>query len=355
MKSSLLKISLALTALLLSHPADASEPSLYDLLFTGKPSFHINSENDSYLSSDRNYTNGLRISARNTWRTADGPEVLYKNDDESNLGYKLSGSLHLANNMYTGADISLFPDEIPSDDRPYAGWTYIGVSKQRTFTDDSIRSWEFDVGCLGPCAGSRQIQTEWHELINARKPQGWDNQISDSLALQYFYDYQWAPRVLKAQKNNAAVRYADLAPSFHAEVGTVFTSIGFGGTLRVGKMKSYFDGVGLIKSTPKAVAPRIAAVGFPAQDSFKERFLYLKAKARLMLHNSTIEGAVFNDSSPFTQETKNGVLDIEAGFTWEFNPVVLNVYLATRSTEIKAQKSSLSQHKWLGIQLLIRR
>jgi len=139
------------------------EPSIWEIIKQEGGSVSIVNENDYYVGTDRDYTNGLRFSLNKVYKDENGNTKILNDDD--NQYYRLSAGIHLANNLYTGSDIELTIDQIPDDDRPYAGWTYVGVAKERVYTDESIVRWEFDIGCIGPCSGSEEIQTWWHESV----------------------------------------------------------------------------------------------------------------------------------------------------------------------------------------------
>ena len=331
-----------------SFPISAAEPYMRELLFSTKPNIVFGFENDLFFGSDNNYTNAVRLSVSNTSLTDSGDVKIYK--DAKGRQYKLTGTAHIANNIYTGSDIKLFPEEIPPDDLPYAGWSYIGIGKQRVYEDDSMRRWEFDVGCIGPCAGSRNIQTFIHDVFNHTEPQGWDTQIGNDAAIQFFYDRRRPAKKVKAEQltpiDPESIRL-DFSLSTHAELGTIFNSIGVGATLRrrIVHMKSYYDGIGLPSSMPKLLPPKASY----------ESFFYLRARAKLVAYNATIEGGMFHDNSPFTQDIRHGILDLELGVSIEFKKCVITAYAASRSTEIELQPSDPFNHKWGGINIVFKR
>lgn len=340
----------SLIAGLLCHPVlaiDDNEPGMRELLRSDNAEYSLTFENDLWFGTDRDYTNALRMQKTANWDSRDGDSYFTEQSSDGPVNYKLIGGAHIANNIYTGGNIKLPLAEIPEDDRPYAGWTYVGLSKQRVFEDDSIRKWELDIGCLGPCAGSRQIQTKIHDAGDSAAPQGWDNQIADTIALQYFYDMQFPipENHIRRRSNNPAVRKIDFARSLHVAAGTVFNTLGVGAAVRIGKLRGYYDGIGLPGPIPSVkrhafVTPRA-----------RERFAYARAKVRYVAHNATIEGALINDQSPFTQDAREVVLDLELGFSWQRKHCTFNVYAATRSTEIEAQAFRSRNHAWGGIQI----
>jgi len=345
--------------------AKNNEPKLKDIVMADKPIFHLNFENDFVTGTDSNYTTGFRLGLSNIVRDNSGLVKRFKGKGLSGKDYKLSAGFHIANNIYTGQDIDVAVEDIPADDRPYAGWTYLGVSKTRLYEDDSSVHYEFDVGCIGPCAGSDNIQKSIHRQIDSAEPQGWDNQIANDVAIQLFYDRHFPIKkswVVESKTFNQ--RLFDFSPSVHAELGTVFNSVGVGANFRlsIGAMKSYFDGIGISQITHENIGgisnpstttsnsnPGLATLGQDIQ--VPERFLYFRTKARYMFYNATIEGGLFNDDSPFTQDIKDVVVDMELGVMVEFKRCNFNLFIAAKSTEVDAQSSSLTRHKWGGLNI----
>ena len=83
-------------------------------------------ENDLFYNTDRNYTNGVRVS----WLSAEDktPEWVLRLADKFPLfpvGKAVRASYAVGQNMYTPEDITL--RDPPLDDRPYGGWLYGSV------------------------------------------------------------------------------------------------------------------------------------------------------------------------------------------------------------------------------------
>lgn len=323
--------------------SEDESPGFFEVFGQEGKSFVLHSENDAYLETDNNYTNGIRFSLFNTYKDEQGKIKGIWNGEKH---YKYTVGMHLANNIYTSSNIRQVPDQISEDDRPYAGWTYIGMTKVKVYEDDSISKWEYDLGCIGPCAGSKQIQTEWHALsfIDAPKPMGWDSQIENDIALQVFYDYHF-PVIDDFKIEYGKTRLFDVSPSMHLEMGTIFNSVGIGWLMRVGMFKSYYTGRGVPSSHYK--------FGDFSQDNglLQEIFVFIRAKARYVFNNATIEGGLINSDSPFTQDIRNKVIDLEGGMTIHWRSFSLSVSAASRSTEIEAQPYNLKNHKWASVVL----
>jgi len=118
-----LALSCALLALIVSGPTPAAaQDTLID-----DWEFSLQTDNDTLLNTDRYYTNGIWLNA-------------LKTETDRWFGWSI------ANETYTPSDISLPPDQIAPDDRPYAGWTYFSFFRGRLDEDDSAVIWEFGGG-----------------------------------------------------------------------------------------------------------------------------------------------------------------------------------------------------------------
>ncbi len=109
-------------------------------------------ENDAFTGTDENYTNGFKL----TWGRPFTPQreaaggftkwmidrLPFINDPQAERGTSLS----IGQNIYTPEDTDT--SELIKDDRPYAGFSYIGfgfLSKKGRRRD----VWEIDIGVIG--------------------------------------------------------------------------------------------------------------------------------------------------------------------------------------------------------------
>src|SRR5690606_35196228 len=129
---------------------------------SGNKSVMFEWENDYFAASDRYYTNGMRLTRNFTRDDASGERVL--------------AGAHLYQLMYTPTDITLEPDAVAANERPYAGVLAAGIYLGKLSSDDSRWRFDLDVGCLGPCSGAKQTQRTWHDLIDDDEPRGWSAQ-----------------------------------------------------------------------------------------------------------------------------------------------------------------------------------
>ncbi len=95
--------------------------------------------------------------------------------------------------MYTPADISR--SDLITDDRPYAGWSYVGFAYHRKaeFVEhlDFLDSVEIQVGIVGPQSYADETQTLVHELRNIDTAKGWDHQLKNEPGLVVAFERKW--------------------------------------------------------------------------------------------------------------------------------------------------------------------
>ena len=289
-------------------------------------------ENDSALTlgggTDRFYSNGFEALFK--CKTDPNHEAT-----ESNLAYRtirwfnkdanfvnVNKGIKLGQKIYTSSDLTLTPDEIDIDrDRPYAGWTYASLFYEAETIKDTFLRHELSIGCVGPCSQAENTQTEWHELFGFTRPEGWDLQIENQLALQYFLEY--------TTDRYEVFPHISLHPRFKASLGTVFTDLSFGGEFIVGDESNKEEYANL--------------------DNYKkwEWQLFLHNDIKLVGYNGTLEGSLFNDDSPHTVDPSRIVLENGIGVRLNYNNQFLFEYrFIGRSTEHEEQDWKFWDHKY---------
>ena len=195
-------------------------------------------ENDDWppdTGTDKNYTNGFRLTIdknRDVFRLHRFSMFRWVPDDEGCAEAIrdepcISSAFHFGQQFYTPDDISI-PTLIPND-RPYAGWLYVGGSWRR---GNSSRNATTDIylGFTGESSLAEQVQTRWHRLVGATKPEGWDNQIGARLGVVLAHSRHWA--VLNGVSNGH--RWFELSPFIGGNVGNIMTDGYAGGRVKLG-------------------------------------------------------------------------------------------------------------------------
>ena len=175
------------------------------------------------VATDRHYTQGLRLSYfhrdddlpfGSRWLSVHLPEFGFENV-VGRLGYSIG------QNIYTPANIRLQRPQ--PNDRPYAGWLYLGATLQR-------RGWSFgrhlteeqfsiEAGVIGPWALAGEAQTWVHDMRDLTEPRGWDNQLKNEPGLRL--KYSRGVRFVVVDNGESGI---DVIPRIGFSAGNVDTS-----------------------------------------------------------------------------------------------------------------------------------
>ena len=166
-------------------------------------------------------------------------------------------------------------------DRPYAAYFYVSLYRASNQAEKKQRlTTALDVGYIGPAAGGKAIQTEIHKLANFITPRGWDNQVRADVVLGY--------RVAYEKQLLAISRTVEGIGTAEASLGTLYTYAEVGGLLRIGHFAPYF-------ANP-VVCPTPRAGGWQCYGQ-------ATVSGRLVGYDATLQGGVFDRSSPYTLAT----------------------------------------------------
>lgn len=90
-------------------------------------------------------------------------------------------------------------------------------------------TWKIDAGVVGPSALAEPLEEFFHGIFNGRDMRGWDNQITDRLAVNASWERRW--RNLVPLGGGLAV---DVSPAIGIEAGSVSVAASAGLTVRIG-------------------------------------------------------------------------------------------------------------------------
>ncbi len=149
-------------------------------------------DNDLFASTDRDYTNGARISwisgNRSLQQIGRVQSMLlpFAGDDESMQAFKAISGFHdpqavRYNYGYSLTQLMFTPEDKyattqPIDQRRYAGWLALGFSLH-TKDDQTLNSVEFLAGATGRLSLAHESQDVIHDLIQTDRFEGWNKQI----------------------------------------------------------------------------------------------------------------------------------------------------------------------------------
>ena len=327
----------ALSLVVASGPSlnsQGKEPSSSASSDNGYLTFFL--DNDLFAGTDQNYTNGARLSYITEGRPvieipfvqdnlhrfsadSDGLSLLQRIwgfDDPSKVQY--SYGFALSQMMYTPID----PDTptAPPGERPYAGWTGIGLSLHAR-DEHALNSVEISLGVVGPHAQAQETQDFVHDVRNIDKFEGWDSQIPNEVTLNLHFEQKRRWTDLRKVK----LPFDLEIDGFHEtgySLGTYLTEAHLGFLMRLGwNLPIEFSDARL---TPIAHTQKLYTNETSNAQSWS---LYLIGGARAtgVLHDITLDGPVFRDFDTGV-EREPWIGEAYAGFglryaDWEFNYV----------------------------------
>lgn len=302
-------------------------------------------DNDLFAGTDRNYTNGVRLSwisgARNPKQFGTVQQLLRKfsgDADSRAVFQRLSGfddpgeveynyGFSITQLMFTPVDMDA--SKAPPDQRPYAGWLGIDFSLH-TKDAHAINSVVFSIGTTGPNALAKETQDIVHELRGFDKFQGWDSQVPNELTLNLYYKQKRRLTFLETGRGNFV---ADGFGEWQIALGNFLVSAQMGALLRFGwNLPVDFSD------------PRLSVTAYTLQPFTTQRrqqhswsvYGLAGALGAAVAHNITLDGPVFRDhhisvnSEPFVGE-------LYAGFGIRYRRTEFSYIHTFRSKEFREQ------------------
>ena len=370
------------TCLLTSIPLRAS-PFSDQEAGPGQPaSWTLYVENDSFLKTDRYYTNGIRLTKsfgkdglprwahRTRWIQPVLDQVHLCRQDESNRScFNYETAWTFGQNIYTPND--LLTSRLLRSQRPYGAWLYYG-NVLTLSNPDQQHSLEIDAGDVGgSLALGQPVQSRWHALLRSIKnsdtppdPKGWGHQINNQPGLQVLYQrrQRWLDR-----QTPCGLR-ADLVPQLNAAFGTVNVQASVGATVRFGyNVPNDFPDDLTIPSPPPPPEPEgppgVALASYHQTPPFEawapshkerrwEAYLFARADRRYVAYNAFLDGNinVFGRSQSVTKDPL--VTDLQVGAVLGRRHWRCSLTVVDRSPEFKAQRD---HQRFVSITVLRRR
>ncbi len=292
-------------------------------------------ENDLFNGTDSNYTNGVKYSllspdlsphAKNGRLPRQVLEWIHKipliRDSGPEFSHKAEFSF--GQNMYTPGDTS--QTDLILDDRPYAGWSYIGLAYHRLARQeegrDFLDSVEIQMGLVGPLSFAEESQTLVHELRNIDTAEGWDNQLKNEPGVVVAFERKW----LFSQKDPGKLS-ADMIAHAGGAIGNVATYLNSGLEIRAGLNLPRNFGVSLIRP---AGSTRFSPSNKPSL------YLFAAVNGKYVLRDIFLDGNTFTDSHSIDKEPL--IADFAAGLTLSYRNLMLTYTNVTRTREFEGQE-----------------
>jgi len=279
------------------------------------------SDNDLYTSSknDMYYTNGLELFYR--FITQNNNEKISKEITEFRIGQ------YLYNPRFINEEA------VDINDRPFAGYLFAEAGKSFFYKSESVLKTDFQLGFVGPNALGQELQEGFHKIIGYKKVYGWENQIHNALGLQAHVMY--SKKMFPSKHND----FVDLHFQSEANLGTIFTGVSTGFMARFG-FKS------LIPIYDSNMHD--ASISSEAQSNIREFYFYMAPSVNYQLYDATIEGSMFNDTSPITFDLVPLRFNGEAGLKYRYNNFNISYSFLYRGRELKGDVNDTNRGYFYG-------
>jgi hypothetical protein len=302
--------------------------------------FTMHLENDIFGGTDRGYTNGLKL----TWGTAfsavdneaaDLPGWIYAVADRlprvNELGSHRALFVSLGQNIYTPEDIQR--SDLIEDDRPYAGFTYIGLGFLGR-KDARLDVWELQAGVVGPLSMAEQTQNFVHQIVGSPKAQGWEHQLKNEPALEVIRETKWRLWSRDFHRGFSV----DLIPHLGARLGNIAIYANTGAELRLGWDLPRDFGTCPIRPGCNVGDPLLDMTLSRAQSPAANLQTFLAVDGRAVLHDIFLDGNTFVDSHSVDKEPF--VADLITGIGFQYGRARFTYSYVYRTPEFKERREA---------------
>jgi lipid A 3-O-deacylase len=167
-------------------------------------------------------------------------------------------------------------------DRPYASYIYATLFHSRNSPTDRARlTTGLQMGVIGPAVGAKGFQTAVHRWIDAPTPRGWDFQIRNDVVLGYEIGGEW--------ELLTAGRGLEIIGTGRAALSTLRTVAGAGAIVRAGLFDPYFSSLLGVTADGRDTGHRAVQL-----------YAEARAEAQAVGYDATMQGGLFNRTSPYT-------------------------------------------------------
>ncbi|MCD0470206.1 lipid A deacylase LpxR family protein [Flavobacterium sp. JAS] len=265
-------------------------------------------DNDLYTSSknDMYYTNGLEFFYR----------FLSKNNNEK-INKKIT-EFRIGQYIYNPRFIN--EESVYENDRPFTAYLFAEAGRSFFYKSESVLKTDFQLGFMGPNALGRETQESFHHLIGYKNVYGWENQLHNAFGVQAHVLYS---KKLFPNKHND---FVDLHFQSEGNLGTIFTGVSTGLLARVGfkRLLPIYDS-----------NLHDASVSSAPQYNIREFYFYAIPSVNYQFYDATIQGSLFNKTSPLTFDITPWRFNAEFGLKYRHNNWNLSYSFIYRGREVE--------------------
>jgi lipid A 3-O-deacylase len=279
--------------------------------------FRINYENDFFCFVDKYYTQGITLELVAPWvgKFPISALLIKPNYDHVRHG------IGIEHNVYTPT--LLGPSIILYGDRPFAATLFL---KTFCIATDAINKQRFstsiNTGILGQAAFGAEMQTAIHRALGDETPHGWPNQLHNDAILNYEIEYE--------KQLVSVPKFFSLSTDGLARAGTLSDKVGVG----INLIGGYFDNPFNMDVINKSV----------------HIYAYNHAGIAAIVYDASLQGGVFNHTSPYTIVTGNMqhvVIEERFGFVFNYRKICAEYAQTFLSSEFKGG----GDHRWGSVEL----
>lgn len=275
-------------------------------------------ENDGFLTrNDRDYTQGFRASylddnysSDSIWQSSYeliGDYTPFFKGGERQVAYIIGQNMFTPNNK----DIA----NPSTDDRPYAGWLYGGVSLLEDHGGDSLDHVELQVGVVGPWAQAEETQNAFHRMFDHDEVRGWDYQIRNEPGFMLSAERSWRFHALLLEDAAFGI---EAIPQVGATVGNIMTYAQSGLMLRLGSNLKADYGTARIR-------PNFSGTDYfnpDMMDGWLGWNIYAAVQGRAVARNIFLDGNTFGASREIGRDIFAGNAVVGASIYGSYGPRV---------------------------------
>ncbi len=183
-------------------------------------------DNDEWAHTEQEYASGSGLSIVSAeWSKAPLAQTIAGWLPGGEAGDTDLAGFGVGHYFYVPRDISAAAP-LPGE-RPYAGWLH-GSGLFIRANDTRQDTWKLDAGVVGSSALAEPLEEFFHAIFHGRDMLGWDNQITDRLAMNASFERRWRNLI---PVGDLAL---DVSPVIGLEAGSVSVAADAGLMLRLG-------------------------------------------------------------------------------------------------------------------------